>query len=181
MPPKRNKPTVPLTDRVTRSRALSEGQPPQEERDPDQEPRPLSRASSTSTLVADSSNLSVWSIQDTTSELSFTSSIDVTSTQVLRLPDPNTLPPLVAKDYSPTEFDTTAFFQSAIDMSDTEEQGAGGGQRERPEEVRQPAIPPIIPAGFSPGMIAFLEGWYTQKAADPSADVFSALITHPTA
>ena len=88
MPPKRNKPTVPLTDRVTRSRALSEGQPPQGESDPDQEPRPLSRASSTSTLVADSSNLSVWSIQDTTSELSFTSSIDVTSTQVLRLPDP---------------------------------------------------------------------------------------------
>ena len=163
MPPKREKKEVPLSDRITRSRALSEGQAPQEERYPDQEPRPLSRASSTHTLVADSSDLSVWSIQDTGSEVSFTASIDVTSTQVLRLPHPSTLPLQVIPDYSPTEFDTTGFFHSAVDMSDNEDQGAGGGQRQQERDDRRPVIPPVMP-GISPDIMMVFQMLQQQSA-----------------
>ena len=51
-------------------------------------------------------------------------------------------------------------------MDMAHEQGAGGSQA------------PDIPAGFSPGMIAFLEGWEIQKAADPRADMVLALINY---
>ena len=136
MPPKREKPEVPASDRVTRSRNLSAGREPQLTVYPDQDSRPLSRASSSETLVADSSGPSVWSIADTVSETSFTDSINVTSTQEFRRPHPDTLPPPVEYTYSPTEFDTTGFFQSAIEMAD-DDQGAGGDKGYR-RPFRQP-------------------------------------------
>jgi hypothetical protein len=76
MPLKRDIPQVPLSDQVTRSKSLSAGQEPEEEGYPDQEPHPVSRASSSDTLIADSSGPSVWSIAD---------SVDV---ERIRLPHP---------------------------------------------------------------------------------------------
>jgi hypothetical protein len=64
MPPKCDRPQVPLSDRVTHSKSLSAVHEPEEEGYPDQESRPVSRASSSDTLIADSSGPSVWSIAD---------------------------------------------------------------------------------------------------------------------
>ncbi len=154
MPPKRDRPEVPVSDRVTRSRNLSAGQAPQEPSYPNQEPRSPSTASSSETLVADSSGPSVWSIADSFSETSFTSSIDVTSTQEFCLPHPDTLPPLIEQTYSPTEFDQTGFFHTAVEMADdNEDQGAGGGQR----------VPPNQAPGVSADMIALINMFQQQQ------------------
>jgi hypothetical protein len=67
MPLKHDKPEVPVSDYVTCWKSLSAGQDPHEERYPDQDPHPLSRVSSSNTLFADSSDLSVWSIHNTVS------------------------------------------------------------------------------------------------------------------
>ena len=145
-----------MSDRVTRSRNLSAGHEP-EESYLDQEPRPVSRASSSDTLIADSSGPSVWSIADSVDAEDFASSIDITSTQRIRLPHPNTLPPPVAVEYSPTEFDQTGFFHSAIEMANEDEQGAGGGQRRVPIPAAQ---------GMSPDLMAMMQMFQQQRADD---------------
>ena len=137
MPPKRVRPQVPESDRITRSRSLSAGTASVEQGPPDQEPRPPSRASSTHTLVQDSSELSYWEVSDgSNSDTEFASFIETTSTQNLAhiLPDPSTLPPLVPRVYSPSEFDATPFFHSAISMAD-EDQRVGDGERLQPAPV----------------------------------------------
>jgi hypothetical protein len=110
MPPKRDRPQVHLSDRVTCSKSLSAGHEPEEEGYLDQEPRSVSRASSSDTLIADNSGPSVWSIADSVDAEDFANSIDVTSTQRIFLPHPSTLPLLVVTKYSPAEFDQIGFF-----------------------------------------------------------------------
>ena len=145
MPPKGEKKSsgVPPSTCITRSRHVSSGTLPLEP--VEEEPRSISRASSDPSLVAASSpGTSVWSIQDhefsdeELSEQDFVNRIDITSTHhTLPLPDPTTLPPLVERSYSPTEFDlpehdNTQAFTTAIEMSQNEEPNPpAGGQGTR--------------------------------------------------
>ena len=109
--PAKKKPVKPDSDpslqRVTRSRQVSEATDfPGELVD-----RPESSASNTSTgtvIPGSSPGPSVLSISDSSdSEIAdFENSINTASTQRLNLPPPESLPPQVERDYSPTEFDT---------------------------------------------------------------------------
>ena len=171
MPPKRayNKAVIPKTDRVTRSRSLSGGRVQPEQGHPDQGPRPSSRSSDTSTLVPDSSELSVWELSDgSISDTDFASFIETTSTQDLSriLPDPSTLPPPAEIVYSPNEFDTTQFFHSAIDMA---EGGNPVGNGNIPEL-------PAVPEDMSPQVMFMMQMFQRQTALAAQAATDAALV-----
>ena len=171
MPPKKPSkpnPDTPTSPRVTRSRHASTSGPPVGLFSIDEElqrrrhslgdtgPEPQAGTST-------GSDSRVWfaDFDDITDDV-FARGLDITSTQVLPIPAPGTLPPPVHRAYSPTEFDApdldnTQAFRTANEMSD-DERGAGGGGHHTP-------LQPVAPPPADPmAMIAFLMQRMTDQA-----------------